>query len=220
MVTYSKKVDRRSRTAMTDFLRNHYRYNTMNSWNQSTSYAHNMKIDRLGLGSEIVNKLFDLIQTNEFYWRLDDLKREFGEAHNHQWQVGFNGRSGGYLVLYQGEITPSGYKSYCSACGQKNYKSVKESGSVCGKCGKAERKDFPQTHMSINSFPGRSTDQYEDFEDWDMYSLRERVDLVCEFDALADAIAAEAVYMAENFEVEEETYHVPHIRKVLVEAIA
>ena len=220
MVTFSKKVDRRSRKAMTDFLRKHYRYHTMNSWNQSTSYAHNMKIYNLGLEQRITEKLYDLLESDEFHWQLSSIIREFDEAHNYEWQAGFNGRSDGYLVLYQGETKPSGYKSYCPACGQKNYKSVKESGSVCGKCGQAGRRDFPQTHMSISSFPGRSTDQYEDFEDWDMSSLRERVDLVCEFDAMADAIAAEAVYMAENFSIEEETYFVAKTRKVLVEAVA
>jgi len=48
-----------------------------------------------------------------------------------------------------------------------------------------------------------------------MYSLRERVELVQEFDALADAIIAESVYMAENYDVREETYYVPRTRKVL-----
>ena len=70
--------------------------------------------------------------------------------------------------------------------------------------------------MSVNTFPGRGTDHYDDFEDWEMYSLRRRVELVQEFDALADAIVKEAVYMAEVYDVQDETYYVPQTRKVMV----
>ena len=51
---------------------------------------------------------------------LKELMDNFAAEHNYRWQVGMNGRSGGYLVLYQGEITPSGYKSFCTSCGQLN----------------------------------------------------------------------------------------------------
>ncbi len=218
MTKYSKKIDRRSRVAMEAFLETHFRYNTMNSWNNATSYAHNMKVYNLGLERDIVNKLFDLIATDDFYLRINDLIGEFGEAHNYSWQAGFNGRSGGYLVLYQGGRKPSGYKSYCCACGQKNYKSVAENGNICGVCKKPARRDFTHTHMNVYTNPGRSTDGNKDFEEWDKGALRRRVDLVCEFDALADAIVAEAVYMAENCSVEEETVYVPRTRKILVGA--
>lgn len=219
MKAFRKEIDKRSRRAMTEYLRDHFRYNTMNGWNNSTAYAHNLKIHHLGLEREITNKLFDLIQTEDFYEPIRDLIDEFGADHNYQWQAGFNGRSGGYLVLYQGEQKPSGYKSYCTGCGQKNFKSVTESGNKCGRCGRPARRDFSQTHMSVHTFPGRSTDQYEEFEDWDMDSLRGRVGLICEFDALADAIVAEAVYMAENYEAREETFYVPQTRMVMAEAL-
>lgn len=218
MTIFSQNVDRNSHTAMRNFLWRHFRYNTMNSWNNSTSYAHNMKITHLGLESSIVDKLFDLIQTEEFYEPIRNLISEFGTDHNYEWQAGFNGRSGGYLVLYQGEQKPSGYKSYCTACGQRNYKSVSENGSVCGRCHKPFRVDYTQTHMSVNTFPGRSVDQQVSFGSWDIDSLQHRVGIVCDFDKLADDIVAEAVYMAHNYEVEEKTFYVPQTRKVLVGA--
>ncbi len=62
---------------MTDFLRNHFRYHTMNSWNRSTSYACNLKITHLGLDSITLNKLFDLIQVPQFYAELQDLIEAF-----------------------------------------------------------------------------------------------------------------------------------------------
>ena len=67
MIMYSKKVDLRSRKEMIDFLTGHFRYNTMNSWNQSTSYAHNVKIHNLGFTREQEQKLYEMIETDEFY---------------------------------------------------------------------------------------------------------------------------------------------------------
>jgi len=99
---FYRPVDLRSRAAMTAYLKNHFRYDTMNSWNCSTSYACNMKLHRLGLEHDLVMRLFDLINLAEFYESIHDLCREFGRAHKYLWQVGFNGRSDGYLVLYQG----------------------------------------------------------------------------------------------------------------------
>jgi len=207
-------VDKRSRKAMTAYLQGHYRYNTMNSWNRSTSYAHNMKVHNLGLDRETANKLYDLMQCGNFYDTINDLIVNFGEEHGYSWQAGFNGRSGGYLVLYQGERKPSGYKSYCLQCSQLNYTSVLENSGKCGKCG-SDRRDFPTTHMVVNSFPGRGTDDYEDFEDWEMYQLRERVELLRSFAKLADAIVAEAVYMAKEYNATEEEYTVVNTRLVM-----
>jgi len=209
-------VDKRSRKAMTVYLSEHFRYDTMNSWNQSTSYACTMKLYKLGLDKDIEDKLHEMIQTKEFYDQLHDLMHEFAEDHNHLWQAGLNGRSSGYLVLYQGERKPSGYKSYCTACRQRNFTSVAETGNICGICRQPTRVDYPRTHMQSHAYPGRSTDMYEDFEDWDMYQLRKRVTLVQEFDKLADSLVQEAIYMAENFDVEEETYFIQQQRKVLV----
>ena len=41
---YYKEVDKRYRESMVKYLRKHFRYNTMNSWNKSTSYANNIKL--------------------------------------------------------------------------------------------------------------------------------------------------------------------------------
>ena len=78
---------------------------------------------------EVYEKLYDLLECQEFFLALKELMDAFAAEHNYRWQVGMNGRSGGYLVLYQGEIKPSGYKSFCTACGQLNYRSIKETGN-------------------------------------------------------------------------------------------
>ena len=48
---FSKRVDKRSRAEMTAYLSGHFRYNTMNSWNRSTTYACNMKLYKREVGT-------------------------------------------------------------------------------------------------------------------------------------------------------------------------
>ena len=89
----------------------------MNSWNGADSYACNLKIHKLELDPEIESKLFDLLSFQEFFDSLQILKDQFAQVHQYRWQVGMNGRNGGYLVLYEGELKPAGYKSFCRSCG-------------------------------------------------------------------------------------------------------
>lgn len=212
---FSKRVDKRSRAEMTAYLSGHFRYNTMNSWNRSTSYACNMKLYKLGLDQETEDKLWDMIQVPEFYERLNERIEDFNWQHNYLWQAGWNGRSGGYLVLYQGGTKPSGYRSYCTKCGQKNYTSIAETGNWCGVCNEEARVDYIKPPMQIFSFPGRDVDMDEDFEDWSLYELQQRTELVQEFDRLADDIVAEALYIAQNHSVEERTVYMPTTELVL-----
>ena len=212
---FSKRVDKRSRAEMTAYLSGHFRYNTMNSWNRSTTYACNMKLYKLGLDQETEDKLWDMIQVPEFYERLNERIEDFNWQHNYLWQAGWNGRSGGYLVLYQGGTKPSGYRSYCTKCGQKNYTSVAETGNWCGVCNEEARVDYIKPPMQIFSFPGRDVDMDEDFEDWSLYELQQRTELVQEFDRLADDIVAEALYIAQNHSVEERTVYIPTTKLVL-----
>lgn len=214
MRNFCTPVDKRSKQAMVDFLKDHFRYPTMNSWNNATSYACNMKIYNLGLDRDVQDKIYQMLDVDEFHDQMGDLLRDFGYDHGYLWQAGMNGRGGGYLVLYQGCREPSGYKSYCVRCGQQNYTSVTETGDRCGRCGQNSRRDYPQTHMRISAYPGRGTDMCEDFEDWYIDDLRERVTLVQAFDQLADHMVEEAAYMAQYRQVQEETFMVPQTRLV------
>ena len=213
---FSKRVDKRSRAEMTAYLSGHFRYDTMRSWNRSTSYACNMKLYNLGLDREMTDKLWDLIQVSEFYYQLNDLIEGFNRRHNYLWQAGWNGRSGGYLVLYEGGSEPSEYRSYCTYCGQKNYTSIAKTGTRCGVCNKGTRVDFIKPPIKIFSYPGRSVDMDEDFEDWSIYELQQRTELVQEFDRLADDIVVEALYIAQNHSREERTVYIPTTELVLV----
>jgi len=83
------------------------RYNTMNSWNRSTAPAYNLKINRV-IRPELQNKVFDLMDCEGFYDDINMLIHDFDLEQGYQWQAGFNGRSGGYLVLYRGGKHPDG----------------------------------------------------------------------------------------------------------------
>ena len=127
-----------------------------------------------------------------------------------------NGRSGGYLVLYEGGIKPTGHRSYCRSCYQRNFKSVTESGNVCGKCGRPDRVDFIKPPMQAYTYPGKGVDMDEDYEDWSIQDLRDRVRLVQDLDALADEMVRQAIQMAKNYSVVEVEISVPKTRKMLV----
>ncbi len=216
MKKFYTPVDLRSRAAMTAYLEGHFRYPTANAWNQATSYACNLKVDRLGLHPELVDTLLGMLDTDEFQAEMQELRRRFGEKHNYYWQVGMNGRSGGYLVLYQGYSKPSGYRSYCRLCGQQNFKSIAESGNICGRCGQPSRVDYAHPPREIGVYPGRGTDDCADFEDWSMTELRNRVSLVQELDRLADEMVALGLDYARHYSVEDEEFYLPRTRKILV----
>ncbi len=214
---FKKEINMENKEEMETFLRDHFRYYIANNWNRLSSYANNMKIYNFGLSSEIENKLYDMLETDEFNDRLSNLIWDFALNNDYKWQSGWNGRSGGYLVLYAGGRKELDYKSRCTNCGQLNYGSVAETGNrKCGHCGGETQVDLtsPIYHPYLS---WGSIDQDADFEDWDMDELKERVQLVTDFDQLCDDIVAEAVYLAENYDLSDETYYVPHTRKVLTE---
>ena len=79
------------------------RYWTMNSWNRSSSLAYNLKIYNV-IDRELQDKVHELMNVDEFYEEINELIWCFDTYNNYEWQAGFNGRSGGYLVLYKGGI--------------------------------------------------------------------------------------------------------------------
>ena len=56
----------------------------------------------------------------------------------------------------------------------------------------------------------------EDYEEWSMAELRDRVRLVQELDALADQMVAHGIQMAKDYSVMEVEIRVPQTQKVLV----
>jgi len=123
-----KTPTRRPRTkkAMREFLLEHPRYDTMGDWNNATSYARNVKLTHIDIPEECKETAWEILNVD--HWghitQFNDPLDIFQMSHNDSWQWGTNGRSGGYIMLYQGGREPSGYRSYCQACGQRNYTAV------------------------------------------------------------------------------------------------
>lgn len=97
-------MSRKTKKEMIEFLKNHFRYDTANSWNESTSYARNVKIYNLGFSEVLAGKAIDLICEEGFNELIAclyaPLVEQFEEETSEDYTIGFNGRSDGYLVLY------------------------------------------------------------------------------------------------------------------------
>lgn len=99
---YKKGVDISSVKSMWEFLHNHPTYSTMNSWNGHRSIAHNVKLYNLNLTGDwtrVLDFLYDEADCGQLQMFIQDEITAFERA-NPQYRAGFNGRSGGYLVLY------------------------------------------------------------------------------------------------------------------------
>lgn len=251
----------RSRKDMIDYLDNHFRYPTFsNGWGGSTSYAQEVKLYCVQFPDpETRDAAFEWIwreHNEEVFYPLRGVLRQFAERYHYGWQIDFNGRSGGYLVLQDGGRRVTGHKSRCTCCGQLSFKkvlrveehfpaetseakllefflrnptlslekypehpevrslgffsseirplvqsfrhkglSVTSQGNYtldarCGRCGAQGRVNLTAPLYEVY-ITGKSTDQDEDFEGWKTDRLRDRVDLIWDFDQTVEqAVAA------------------------------
>ena len=93
---YKTGVDITNDKQMFNFLKNHFEYWTLNSWNRSKSIANNVKMYKLGLSGDWYTAL-KFLEADE-YFEIKNMIRDF-ECDHYHYTVCFNGRSGGYLVL-------------------------------------------------------------------------------------------------------------------------
>jgi hypothetical protein len=193
------------------------RYHTINSWNRSTSYADCIKLRQVDKPSDVDEETWwHMLEIPDWQDILSDLLEDFARQYDFNWQAGINGRSGGYVVLYRGGIKPSGYKSYCTRCGQKNYQPGPEGEvGVCGRCNARARINFKQTHMQVFTWPGKDVDMCEDFDDWTLSELQDRAELVQRFDKLCDDIVRAYIDLCRNHRIAEKEILVSKTIKVL-----
>jgi hypothetical protein len=176
------------------------RYSTMNSWNNSTAPAYNLKIHKV-IPYNLQSKVFELMECENFYDDINFMIHDFAEEHNWNWQAGFNGRSGGYLVLYRGGRKTSEHKSICTICGQRNFTSIGETGNKCGKCG---------SHARIDRVMHEVYTECKGIDDKEV-----PMEVMKAFTKLANDIVSDTIDKAKHLEVEEETYTVTKTRKVM-----
>ncbi len=128
---YKSGVDITNDRQMFEFLKNHFEYYTANSWNRRMSIANNVKLHRLNLSGNW-SVAYSLLANGE-YETINCMIADWRREHP-MYEVFFNGRSGGYLVLYDNEtgehVLPESilesdtyvdYKEYC----REYYGSVK-----------------------------------------------------------------------------------------------
>lgn len=169
---FAKNINTTNRNEMIAFLKNHFRYHTMNSWNNATSYANNVKLYNLNIPDNNYEKAADLLFGEyENRYVINEMVTEHFEKFTAEtgFAAGFNGRSGGYIVMYDTEYDPKSNKRVV--------------------------------------YPGRSIDQYEDFEEFENDELETRVKLVCEFDKMCDNLIQDFINLLDtsSFEYEERT---------------
>lgn len=207
-----------TRKQMVEFLTGHFRYSTMNSWNGSSSYAARVKL-RHFVPSELMDAAYSMLEMREVFCAIEDRISEWTHEHDGEWTAGFNGRSGGYLVLYRSEYKPTEHKSYCPSCGQRNFQTAAPGSDACGVCHKAPRVNYEKAPRTLSVFSGKDVDRGETFEDWAIEDIRARYALVRSFCTLVHDCKAIFLGYARGFTVEEKTVTVPKTIKVLREKV-
>lgn len=128
---YKTGVDITNDRQMFEFLKNHFTYSTLNSWNGLSSIANNVKMYNLKLSGDwwIAHQLLEAGEYDTISFMIQDWERD-----HRGYEVYFNGRSNGYLILkrtdYNGNMLPDSvfdsdtYEDYKDWC-RENYGSVK-----------------------------------------------------------------------------------------------
>jgi hypothetical protein len=214
MNTFCTSVDLRSRVAMTEFLSSHGRYFTMHSVNGATSYANCVKVHRLGLTPAQLEQAWKMLDMPVVFHAIRDGLERWAEARRWEWQIGQNGRSSGYLVLYRGGLDYEHARTaQCDECGKLTYhtQDVPCTGEGCDGTLRVLEKPVPQ----VITWPGKGVDEHEDWSEWSMGDLRERVRLVQDFDRTCDEAVATFVRFCDAYRVVEKTVSVPTQVRVL-----
>lgn len=156
MKHFTKKVNLNSDRDMFDFVKNHYTYYTMNSWNGLKSIANNVKVHKLPLKGDCYEALEAL--EDDAYYGINETIRNWEEDHP-GFKIGFNGRSGGYLVLY----------------GEKGYKNPLSGTCAC----------YPGDYYNYEDWKADVRDYYGSLKNF-RSELRYIVKMIQEFDELCD----------------------------------
>lgn len=94
---YQPGLDISNPKACFEYIHDHFKYDTLSSWNGLKSIANNVKIYRLDLTGDCWTALKFL--EDDGYYEINRMILRWEKEHSN-YKVGFNGRSAGYLVLY------------------------------------------------------------------------------------------------------------------------
>lgn len=170
-----------------EYIKNHSTYSTLNSWNCLYSIANNVKIHSIGLTSQQIDKAYELLECEEFYDTFNFFIQDW-ETENEWHKIGFNGRSGGYLVLYN--------KTNNSCAVNDDYWNWDS------------YKDFLQSFID-------SGYTFREAQKQAKYQVESDFEIVKNFDKLCDDLRRELIYMIDNAEISKEEYQITKTRMVL-----
>lgn len=156
---YVKGIDICNDKEMFNFLKKHFTYYTLNSWNGLKSIAHNVKVHKLNLSGDCWTALNLL--NNGRYEDVGFMIRDWEQYHP-GYSVCFRGRSDGYLVLTHADrnssVIPETIDDYDSYEDYKEY-CQEEFGGV-----KHNRDELRATVRLVQSFD-KLCDEIRDFVD-------------------------------------------------------
>lgn len=93
-------------------------YDTMNSWNNQKSLAYNLKVYNV-IRPELRGRAYEILAdenlADEVFREISFLIDDFTADTGHEYTAGFNGRSGGYIVLYKSKLENGRLQT--SSCG-------------------------------------------------------------------------------------------------------
>lgn len=175
---YQKGIDITNAKQMFNFLKDHYQYYTMNSWNGLKSIAHNVKVYNLKLSGNCYNALTFL--QDDDYFTVNLMISDWEDEHR-GYKVGFNGRSGGYLVLYNDKGNGTILPDFIDDC--DDYEGFKEylKGSYYKECVKDYLPQLREYTKLVQDFD-KLCDQLRDYvnelsvKDFALEALEEVVD--------------------------------------------
>ncbi len=143
-------------------------------------------------------KAFEFIEMLGALEDITQIMRDFEVDHDYEWQIGFNGRSGGYIVQYKGfKKVDMHTKTICNYCGIHTGYAEEMPCKMSGCPGTLKKIGHPV--YRIGMYPRKGIDMDDDFEDWSDDTLEIRYDLVKEFDRMVDGCIAQFKYMLDNF---------------------
>lgn len=177
-----------------DYIKEHFTYDIMNSWNGLESIANKVKIYDLNLTSKQIDKFFELVDIDSSYI-YDSLAFTIEDFENlTNMDIFFNGRNGGYLV-----IVPK-FKHY-----KKNMNLLD-----------LFFDDNIYDYETLKEFKKESLDTSYGYTNEDINkNLEECYYLLKSFDLLCDLLREELIYILNNAEIKEEKKMVEKIEKYI-----
>ena len=213
---FNSKATPSTKEGIAKFLAEHPRYQTSSSVRPLTSYAHCVKLHRLGLNESEMAKANSILETDDYWSELKWSLREFQRDMQGRYEISAMGRQSGYLVLFESEVYDPGYKSTCSRCGQLNYQPVSQHSNKCGVCSSPRanlKKPLEWTRIVGSGLDHGVT--YVEMLDWSMDMLRSRVDVVRSFDAACDKTRNAFIRLLNEYMMVEQIVMVPKTVKRL-----